>query len=86
MTALRVWRTVATALVACAVGAGLAYAKLPPLTDDQKAKAGAAKAKDAEAAKAARAAEEKAMDRVTERYKKEKGIKSVAAAPAAKKK
>jgi hypothetical protein len=86
MQALKVWRPVATALVACAVGAGLAYAKLPPLTDEQKAKAGEAKAKAAEAAKNARAAEEKAMDRAVERYKKEKAMKSVAAAPVAKKK
>jgi len=86
MSALKVWRTVATALVACAIGAGLAYAKLPPLTDEQKAKASEAKAKAAQTAKDARAAEEKAMDRVVEHYKKEKGMKSVAAAPAAKKK
>jgi hypothetical protein len=85
MTALKAWRT-ATALAACAVGAGLAYAKLPPLTDEQKAKADEAKAKAAEATKQARDAEEKSMDRVVERYKKDKGIKAVAATPAVQKK
>jgi streptogramin lyase len=72
-------------LVAGAVG--LAYAKLPqPAMDDAaKAKAAEAAAKKGEAAKNARIAEEKAMDRVVERYKKEKGIKTAAAKPAAKK-
>jgi hypothetical protein len=62
---------------------GLAYAKLPqpPMDDAAKAKAAEAKAKAGEAAKKARANEEKAMDRVAERYKREKGIKSAAAAP-----
>jgi hypothetical protein len=63
-------------LVAYAVGG--AYAKLPPLSDEEKAKAAEAKAKAAEAAKQARVAEEKAMDRVVERYKKEKGMKTAA--------
>jgi hypothetical protein len=60
---------------------GLAYAKLPvaPMDDAAKAKAAEAKAKAAEGAKKARAAEEKAMDRVVERYKKEKGVKTAAA-------
>ena len=88
MNALKFWRTVATGIVACAVGAGLAYAKLPqaPMDDAAKAKAAEAKAKAAEGAKKAREAEEKAMDRAVERYKKEKGIKTAAPAPAAKKK
>jgi hypothetical protein len=86
MNALKFWRTVATGIVACAVGAGLAYAKLPPLDDAAKAKAEEAKAKAAEGAKKARAAEESAMDRAVDRYKKEKGIKTAAPAPAAKKK
>jgi hypothetical protein len=86
MNALKLWRTAGTALVALAVGVGLAYAKLPPLNDEQKAKAEEGKAKAAEATKKAREAEEKAMDRVVERYKKEKGVKTVAAAPASKKK
>jgi len=86
MNALKFWRTIATGIVACAVGAGLAYAKLPPLDDAAKAKAEEAKAKAAEGAKKARADEELAMDRAVERYKKEKGIKTAAPAPAAKKK
>lgn len=86
MNALKVWRTVATALAACAVGVGLAYAKLPALNDEQKEKAAEAKAKAAEGAKKAREAEEKAMDRVVDHYKKGKGIKTAAPAPAAKKK
>jgi hypothetical protein len=69
-------------LVAGAVG--LAYAKLPAPPPVDPAKAAEAKAKAAEATKKARADEEKAMDRVVERYKKEKGIKT-AAAPAKKK-
>ena len=86
MNALKVWRTVATALVACAVGVGSAYAKLPPLSDEAKAKAAEAKAKAGEATKKAREVEEKSMDRVVERYKKEKGMKTVATTPAATKK
>jgi hypothetical protein len=67
---------------------GLASAKLPqpPMDDAAKAKAVEAKAKSAEAAKLARAQEEKAMDRAVERYKKEKGIKTAAATTVAKKK
>lgn len=81
MKAPRFWMVVPALLVAGAVG--LAYAKLPqpPMDDAAKAKAAEAKAKAAEGAKKARADEEQAMDRVVERYKKEKGIKSAAAAP-----
>ena len=84
MKAPKFWMVVPALLVAGAVG--LAYAKLPqPAMDDAaKAKAEEAKAKAAEATKKARADEEKAMDRVVERYKKEKGIKT-AVAPAKKK-
>jgi hypothetical protein len=86
MNAPKFWMVVPALLVAGAVG--MAYAKLPqpPMDDAAKAKAVAAKAKAAEAGKMARAQEEKAMDRVVERYKKEKGIKTAATAPAAKKK
>jgi len=86
MKAPRFWMVVPTLLVAGVVG--LAYAKLPqpPMDDAAKAKAAEAKAKKAEATKKARAAEEKEMDRVVARYKKEKGIKTAAAAPAKKKK
>ena len=85
MKAPKFWMVVPALLVAGAVS--LAYAKLPqpPMDDAAKAKAAEAKAKAAEATKMARADEEKAMDRVAERYKKEKGIKTVAAAPAKKK-
>ena len=72
MKAPKFWMVVPALLVSAAVG--LAYAKLPqPPMDD------AAKAKAAEATKKARADEEKAMDRVVERYKREKGVKSAAA-------
>ncbi len=86
MNAPSFWMVVPALLVAGAVG--LAYAKLPqpPMDDAAKAKAVEAKAKAADAAKMARANEEQAMDRVVERYKKEKGIKTAATAPAAKKK
>jgi hypothetical protein len=83
MNAPRFWKIVPALLVGCAVG--LAYAKLPPPSEEAKAKAAEAKAKAAEATKKARAAEEKAMDRAVERYKKEKGMKTAAAAPATKK-
>lgn len=84
MNAPKFWMVIPALLVAGAVG--LAYAKLPlpPLDDAAKAKAAEAKATKAEAKKKARANEEKAMDRVVERYKKEKGVKT-AAAPAKKK-
>lgn len=81
MKAPKFWMVVPTLLAAWAVG--FAYAKLPqpPMDDAAKAKAAEAKAKAADAAKKARAAEEKAMDRVVARYKKEKGVKTAAAAP-----
>jgi hypothetical protein len=90
-----VWRDAArwicTAAVALAVGAGLAYAKLPqpPMDDAAKAKAEEGKAKAAEAARKEAEQLAKAQDRVSEDYKKGKGMKAVAAtapAPAAKKK
>jgi len=86
MNAPKFWMVVPALLVACAVG--MAYAKLPqpPMDDAAKAKAADAKAKAAEATKMARVQEEKAMDRAVERYKKEKGIKTAAAAVPAKKK
>jgi len=86
MNAPRFWMVVPALLVAGAVG--IAYAKLPqpPMDAAAKAKAVEAKAKAADATKKARADEEKAMDRVVDRYKKEKGIKTAAAKPAAKNK
>jgi len=84
MNAPKFWMVIPALLVAGVVG--LAYAKLPqpPMDDAAKAKAEEAKAKAADATKKTRADEENAMDRVVERYKKEKGIKT-AAAPAKKK-
>ena len=86
MKSPRFWMVVPALLLGGAVG--LASAKLPqaPMDDAAKAKAADAKAKAADAAKMARAQEEKAMDRAVERYKKEKGIKTAATAPAKKKK
>jgi hypothetical protein len=76
MNTQMVLRIVGTALLSVAVGAGLAYAKLPPLDDTGKAKAEEAKAKAAEASKKARVNEETAMDRVVEHYKKGKNVKT----------
>ena len=86
MKAPKFWMVVPALLVAGAVS--MVNAKLPqaPMDDAAKAAAAEKKAKAADAAKKSRAAEEKAMDRAVERYKKEKGIKTAATAPAAKKK
>lgn len=67
MKALRVWMLMA-ALLSGGL-AGFASAKLPPLTEEQKAAAAAKKAKAAEAAKRAAAALSKAQDRAVENYK-----------------
>ena len=80
MNAPKFWMVVPALLVAGAVG--MAYAKLPPLSDEAKAKAAEASAKKAEAAKKATVALEKAQDRSVAHYKKEKGV---AGAPAKKK-
>lgn len=80
----RLWKIVPALLAAGLVG--FAYAKLPAAPADP-AKAEEAKKNAAEAAKKDADALEKAMDRVVERYKREKGIKtSAAAAPEKKKK
>lgn len=79
MKAPRFWMVVPALLVGLAVGVASAKLPQPPMDDAAKAKAAEAKAKAAEGAKKARAQEEKAMDRVAERYKKEKGVKSAAA-------
>jgi hypothetical protein len=79
MKAPRFWMVVPALLVGLAVGVASAKLPQPPMDDAAKAKAAEAKAKAAEGAKKARAAEEKAMDRVAERYKKEKGVKTMAA-------
>lgn len=80
MKAPRFWMVVPALLVAGAVG--LAYAKLPqpPMDDAAKAKAEEAKAKAAASAKKDAEDLAKAQDRVAERYKKEKGIKTAGAA------
>ena len=79
MNKARTWMVIPALLVGMAVG--VASAKLPqtPMDDAAKAKAAEAAAKKAEAAKKARVAEEKAMDRAVERYKKEQGFKTTAA-------
>lgn len=86
--ALRTGAVVATALL---IGAGAAIAKLPPLNEEQKAKAEEAKTKKAEADKKDAEALTKAQDRVAEHYiqaMKAKGVEVkptpiVPAAPAA---
>ena len=83
MNAPAIWKLVPTLLVCAAVGA--AYAKLPPLTEEQKAKAAEAKVKSDEAAKKEAEALTKVQDRVAERYKKEKGAKPAGLAPVVKK-
>jgi hypothetical protein len=67
---MKKWEILLTAAVTLAVGAGVASAKLPPLTDEQKANAAAAAAKGAEAAKKEAELLGKAMDRAAENYKK----------------
>ena len=84
MKAPKFWMVVPALLVAAVVG--LAYAKLPAPPPVDPAKAAEAKAKAGEAAKKEGEQLAKSQDRVVERYKKEKGIKTAAAAPAAKKK
>lgn len=81
MSKPRFWMVIPALLIGGAVG--LASAKLPPLSDEAKAKAAEAKAKAGEAAKKDAAALEKAMDRAVAHYKKEKGGggKTAAAAP-----
>ena len=85
MNAPKFWMVVPALLVAGAVS--VVYAKLPqaPMDDAAKAAAEAKKAKAAEAAKKEGELLAKAQDRAVDRYKKEHGIKSVAAAPAKKK-
>ena len=74
----------------CLFTAGAVFAKLPPLNDEQKAKAEEAKAKTAEGAKKEAELLGKAQDRVADRYIKAQKAKGVtvkptplAAAPAA---
>lgn len=67
---------------AMAATAGTVWAKLPPLSDQAKAKAAEAKTKADEAAKKDAAQLAKAQDKAVTNYRKNKGIK----APQAKKK
>lgn len=64
----------------CALSFG-ALAKLPPLTDEQKAKAEEAKAAAAEKAKAESEQLGKAQDRVADKYIKEQKAKGVIVKP-----
>jgi hypothetical protein len=67
-----VWKWVPTLMVCCVVGmAGMASAKLPPPSEEAKAKAAEAKAKSDEAAKKDAESLGKAQDRVADRYKKQ---------------
>ena len=86
MNTPKIWMVIPALLIGCAVGVASAKLPTPPMDDAAKAKAAEAKSKAAEAAKKGRALEEKAMDRAVARYKKEKGVKTAASAPAAKKK
>jgi EF hand len=83
MDATKLWRTIATGILACAVGAGFAYAKLPqpPMDDAAKAKAKEAKDKDIDAAKKDAEQLAKAQDRIAERYKKEMKLKGAGVQP-----
>lgn len=73
----RFWMVVPALLFGGMVG--FASAKLPPPSDEAKAKAAEAKSKAAEAAKMEAEKLAKVEDRIAERYKKEKGIKTGAA-------
>lgn len=72
--------------VAMAATAGTVWAKLPPLSDDAKAKAAEAKAKADDAAKKDAERLGKAQDRAAANYRKNKGIKGSPASMAAKQK
>ena len=65
--------------VAMAATAGTVWAKLPPLSDEAKAKAAEAKAKADDAAKKDAELLGKAQDRAAANYRKNKGIKAPAA-------
>jgi hypothetical protein len=72
--------------VAMAATAGTVWAKLPPLSDEAKAKAAEAKAKADDAAKKDAEQLGKAQDRAAANYRKNKGIKGSQASMAAKQK
>ena len=81
MNARRTGMVLAAALMGLAFG--IASAKLPPLTDEQKAKAEEAKGKAADAAKKEAELLGKYQDRATENHKRGKVVKT-GAAPAKK--
>lgn len=66
--------------VALAATAGTVWAKLPPPSDEAKAKAAEAKAKGDEQAKKDAQLLSKAQDRAVANYRKNKGIKASASA------
>jgi len=66
--------------VAMAATAGTVWAKLPPLSDEAKAKAAEAKVKADEAAKKDAEHLAKAQDKAVTNYRKNKGIKTPVAA------
>jgi hypothetical protein len=73
-------------LLSCALGAGVAFAKLPPLSDDAKAKAAEAAAKTAHGDKVGAYQLCQSMDRVAARYfadakKENREVKPAAATP-----
>ena len=77
MKAQKFWMVIPALLVGLAVG--VASAKLPAPSEEAKAAAAAKKAKASEAAKKAAADLARSQDRVAERYKREKGMKTTAA-------
>ena len=68
-------------LVLAFLSSGLAYAKLPPPTEEQKAKAEEAKAKAAEADKKAAELLAKVQDSVAEHYIKDMKAKGIVVKP-----
>ncbi len=69
------------AVLSVALVCGVAQAKLPPPSEEQKAKAEETKAKAAEAAKKDAELLDKAQSRVAERYIKEQKAKGVTVKP-----
>ena len=76
MNARKIGAVLAAAVIGCAVG--MASAKLPAPTEEQKAKAAEAKAKAEEAAKKDAELLGRYQDRAAENYKRGKGQKTAA--------
>ena len=72
----RYWMVIPALLIGGAVG--MVNAKLPPLSDEAKAKAAEAAAKKKDAAKKATVARDKAQDRAVANYKKGPAAKPAA--------